>query len=532
MKGVAGVLLVMVTLAYVDANHLKGTLEKISRAEEVVEILKDLEGEDRADDDGLAKLADDLEEKEEETLEKMVLEALEEKEEEKLEKMLLEALKEQEDNNDLLQDAITRNNDKPPHIILILADDLGYNDVGYTATGGSAFETKPTFTPNIDDLAADGVKLGKYYVQPQCSPTRSQLLTGRYQIRTGLHHNVIDESRPFCLPLAEVTMADKLREAGYKTHLVGKWHLGFYAPECTPTYRGFDSFLGFYGEAIEYYSHDHTYTYVNDNVNPPVNINITACDFRDGTSVACGANYDGEYKDQYATDIYTKTATDIITSHATDNPNTPMFLFVSMQSPHAPLEVPQRYRKNFKDIITDENMKNRKIVAGMISSLDESVGLIVDSLKDNGLYDNSVIVFSSDNGAPTRYGNNWPLRGGKNSLFEGGIRAVGFVNSPLLPAAVKSTTSNALIHVSDWFPTFVNLAEGNLNGLAGDLDGFDAWNVIENPDFDWNRTEILHNIDPKTLLRGVTTDNSIFDTSIQAAFRKGSWKILTGNPGK
>ncbi|XP_072018406.1 arylsulfatase I-like [Amphiura filiformis] len=444
MKGVVGVLLVMVTLAYVDAD-LKASLEKISRAEELVEILEDLEVEDRADDNGLAMLADDLEEKEEETLEKMVLEALEEKEEEK---MLLETLKEQEDNNDR-----TARNAQPPHIIIILADDLGYNDVGYNKDG-SGIET-----PKIDALAAEGVILRNYYVQPQCTPTRSQLLTGRYQIHTGLQHNVIEEIRPFCLPLNEKTIADKLREAGYKTHMVGKWHLGFFAYECTPIYRGFDSFLGFFAESTGYFDHIDSFQ--------KSGIDISGYDFRrDNVTVW------QDFANEYTTDIYTNRVKEIITSH---NSNTPLFMFVSMQLPHTPLEVPRSYQSPFNQIM---NTKSRKKLAGMISAMDESVGEIVDSLKENGLYDNSVIFFSSDNGAPPRFGNNWPMRGGKGTLFEGGIHAVGFINSPLLPAAAKSTTNNALIHVSDWFPTFVNLARGNLNGLAGPLDGFDMWTAI------------------------------------------------------
>ena len=174
---------------------------------------------------------------------------------------------------------------KAPNIVVIVADDLGWNDVGYH---GSEIKT-----PHIDNLAASGVKLQNYYVQPICTPSRSQLMSGRYQIHTGLQHGVIKPTASNCLPTDIPTLADKLKEAGYSTHMVGKWHMGFYKERCTPTKRGFDTFFGFLCGRETYYDHSIDGVY----------------DFHD---IRHGKTYDADvYKGQYSTHLFTRRAQEI-----------------------------------------------------------------------------------------------------------------------------------------------------------------------------------------------------------------------------
>ncbi|XP_022099670.1 arylsulfatase B-like [Acanthaster planci] len=278
-------------------------------------------------------------------------------------------------------------NCKPPNIIFILADDYGFRDIGYH---GSEIKT-----PNLDKLAAEGVKLENYYVQPICTPTRSQLMSGKYQIHTGLQHGIIWPEQPDCLPLNDVTLAQKLKELGYATHIVGKWHLGIYKRACWPTRRGFDSYFGFLLGSQDYYTHTAWQGY----------------DFRENEIVAW--NYTGHY----STTVFTQRAQDIIRQHS-QTPNKPFFLYLPFQAVHSPLEVPEQYMIPYSHI----QDKFRRIYAGMVACMDEGIGNITQTMDQLGLWEDTVLIFSTDNGGQIAAGgNNWPLRGWKGSLWEGGV---------------------------------------------------------------------------------------------------------------
>ncbi|KAH6939120.1 hypothetical protein HPB50_015774 [Hyalomma asiaticum] len=353
-------------------------------------------------------------------------------------------------------------------------------------------------TPNLDALAADGVILNNYYVTPFCTPSRAALMTGLYPIRTGMQGVPIDVAEPWGLPTDVRILPQYLKEFGYETHLVGKWHLGSYKESATPTCRGFDSFYGFYCAEEDYYTHSVSYE------------NHTGLDF--------WLNKEPVWSDTgtYSTSLYTKRAQSIIKERTK---NKPLFLELSYQAAHAAigeelLQAPPENIAKFPYI----GETNRTIYAGMVDALDQSVGQVFKALNDARMLENTVIVFSSDNGgAPwgshNSRGINWPLRGAKGTVWEGGTRAAAFVWSPLL--ARKRRVHNELMHITDWLPTFYSLAGGDSANMAG-LDGHDIWRSLSHG-LPSPRTEMLYNYD--------------YNFTLSAALRHAQYKLLLDGTG-
>ncbi|XP_021345495.1 arylsulfatase I-like, partial [Mizuhopecten yessoensis] len=255
-------------------------------------------------------------------------------------------------------------------------------------------------TPTINRLAREGVILNSSYVHPTCTPSRSSILTGVYPFRLGLQNGVIRPAEAKHLPTQYPTLPEKLRDAGYATHLIGKWHLGFCNWRYTPTQRGFDSFLGFYTGAQDYYKHTRENGY----------------DFRYNATV-----YHPPRK-QYSTKTYADRAVEVIRENRkTDKP---LFMYLSFQSVHTPLQVPRKFQSLYKNV----KNKERRIYNGMVTAMDSAIGTVVAALKKYRYLQNSIIVFTTDNGGAAHVaGNNLPLRGSKTTLWEGGTRAVSFV---------------------------------------------------------------------------------------------------------
>jgi arylsulfatase A-like enzyme len=271
-----------------------------------------------------------------------------------------------------------------PNIIVIVADDLGYGDIGVHGC-------KDVPTPHIDSLAKGGVRCTQGYLSaPQCSPTRAGFLTGRYQQRFGHEHN---RSYPdSAMPLTEKTLADRLKAAGYATALVGKWHLGT-GEKHHPMSRGFDEFFGFLGGANPFLPQPNTGTV------PRV----------------LRAREDAKEK-EYLTDAFGREAAAFVERHREG----PFFLYLAFNAPHLPLEATPKYLERFKQI-DDET---RRTCAAMISAMDDAVGVLLAKLKSAGLDENTLVFFISDNGGPTRQNSsrNTPLTGVKGEVHEGGIR--------------------------------------------------------------------------------------------------------------
>jgi arylsulfatase A-like enzyme len=331
-----------------------------------------------------------------------------------------------------------------PNIVFILADDLGRNDCGFM--GGTEIKT-----PQLDKLASAGAKLDAFYVQPVCSPTRAALMTGRYPIRHGLQVGVVRPWAQYGLPLEEVTLPQALKSAGYTTAIFGKWHLGHFKPEYLPTRRGFDRQYGHYNGAIDYFTH-----------------------IRDG-----GFDWhrdDKECRDEgYATQLLAGEACKFIELHAAARDSArpaPFFLYLPFNAVHAPHQVPEKYLEPYASLKGE-----RKKYAGMLAAMDEAVGEVVDAIEKAGMRENTLFIFSSDNGGPQpgRVTDNGPYRAGKGTVYEGGARVAAFVtyDGVIKPGA----TITAPLHMVDWMPTLAKLT-GATAAPTEPQDGRDIWPTL------------------------------------------------------
>ena len=355
-----------------------------------------------------------------------------------------------------------------PNIVLIVSDDQGYADA-------SCYDHPPEVsTPNIDRLAAEGVRLTDGYASAYvCAPTRAGLLTGRYQQRFGFYTG--GDSR-VGLPLSEVTVADLLKKEGYATGVVGKWHVGL-EPEYRPLQRGFDEFYGFLGHGAHDYfklqiTNEYNSIYHNDKP-----INDTG----------------------YLTDNLAREAVSFIERHHRRR----FFLYLPFNAVHWPLQAPQDYIRRF-----NTGDKNRDIYLAMLMSMDEAIGKVLDALKRTGADGNTLVIFFSDNGGATRNSaDNGILRDYKQSVYEGGIRVPFIVRWPgNLPKAV--VCSEPVISV-DIVPTIL-AAVGVRLPSDRVYDGKDMLPVLRG-----ETKEPLH----RALFW--------YDGADQWAVRAGRWKLLS-----
>ncbi|MEN6385325.1 MAG: sulfatase-like hydrolase/transferase [Phycisphaerales bacterium] len=284
-------------------------------------------------------------------------------------------------------------NSRKPNILLIVADDLGYADLGCQGQ-------KDISTPNIDSLAENGIRFTDAYVScPVCGPSRAGFLTGRYQNRFGYEYN-IEPNSANGLPLSEKTIGDYFKALGYKTALIGKWHQGE-PDKYRPNKRGFDEFFGFLGGSHYYFPDDGRGV-------EQKNINWRMPLYRNNQIIE---------EKEYLTDAFARESLNFINKNSSD----PFFLYLSFNAVHSPLEVVNKYKNLFEDKIAD---KKRLTYAAMLSAMDEAVGKILTAIRTNNLENDTLIFFISDNGGPTQEttSSNLPLSGGKSQLLEGGIR--------------------------------------------------------------------------------------------------------------
>lgn len=371
---------------------------------------------------------------------------------------------------------------RQPHVLLILADDLGYNDVPWH---------NPTMqAPHMAALAKRGVILEQNYVQPKCAPSRAALMTGRYPFHIGRQHESLPPMMPTGLSTKYKLLPQQMKEAGYSTHAVGKWHLGFCAWEYTPTRRGFDSFFGFYSHSEDYYSRQ----------SRDASGEFSGYDLRSNESVSM------EGVGEYSAHLFSRKAAQLIETH---DRKSPMFLYLAFQSIHKPLQVPDQYARLYQPYGKLTKASRRR---GMVTALDQAVRNVTRALKHNKMYRNTVIIFLSDNGGSGR-DSNWPLRGRKNSVWEGGTRSVAFLSYPQMAEQYRGRTVSDLVHIVDWYPTILALA-GVKDKMAG-LDGYDQWLTLA-AGWPGPRKQLVYNINDA--LR------------FTAAIRVGKWKLIWGYP--
>lgn len=342
-----------------------------------------------------------------------------------------------------------------PNIVMVLADDLGYNDVGFQ---GSA-DIK---TPNLDRLAAAGTTFSSaYVVHPFCGPSRMGLLSGRYPYEFGAPYNLPPNSSGMYtdqgMPASETMISTVLKEAGYRTGIMGKWHLGT-QPEHHPNRRGFDDFYGFLGGGILYFG-----PYVANNETG------TVWDYKrypehNGKDITHLTDKD------YMTDVLSGEGVRFVNESA--DKEDPFFLFMSYNAPHTVLAAKEEDLALFPELTG-----KRQTYAAMVYALDRGVGQIVDALKKTGQYENTLIVFFSDNGGRTDQGaNNHPLRGVKGDTTEGGYRTPMFFHWPGVVSAGKEFEHP--VSALDLYPTFTRLAGATVPANK-ELDGKDIWDAVQ-----------------------------------------------------
>lgn len=356
-----------------------------------------------------------------------------------------------------------------PNIIMILSDDHGSGDFGFR--GGDVD------TPNMDRLFFEGRSLNRFYVQPQCTPSRAALMTGRYPARFGMHYGVVLPHSQWGLPSDEITLAEALRDEGYETAMIGKWHLGHANESMLPENRGFNYYFGNYLGSLDYFKHV----------------------FPGGRGHDLHLNRKPVYRDGYLTTLYGEDAARVIRDH--DHESKPLFLYLALTAPHTPWQAPEELIKKYEGRGVE---RPRAVYLAMVEEMDNAIGMVMDAVHEAGIADNTLIIYASDNGGPfaPQITSNGFLRGEKGTTFEGGI---------LVPAVAwwkghipAGTSTDELLYIGDLNPTFLRLA-GGVPNQAKPLDSYDVTRTLVSghPSL---RQHVIQVTGPDTFWNGVITD--------------------------
>jgi arylsulfatase B len=430
-----------------------------------------------------------------------------------------------------------------PHVLVMLADDWGWGNWGaHRVPGGPGSDE--VVTPNLDNLAQQGMVLDRAYSFKYCSPSRCALQTGRNPIHVNVLNTHISQMNPADpvsgfqgIPLNMTGIANKLLTAGYRTHQRGKWNAGMAHMRQTPRGRGYESSLSYFDYDTWYFNDSSPSGPSLCNKSGAVVVDLWAGVDGGGEGPALGQNNSLACSQSnqapgclYQDELFVRQVIDIISTHnATEGP---LFLVWTPHAPHDPYDVPNDYLAKFASV----NQTQRREYLAMVNLLDDNAGRVEQAFKAAGLWDSLLWITMSDNGGPvsTGYGgSSWPLRGGKASNLEGGVRSNAFVTGGFIPAALRNTSTNGLIGIEDWYTTLCSLAgvdptdeEAAAAGLPP-VDGLDMSGLLLGTNMTSPRTEIVmgSSTNPNIMANGATV--------VQGVLRADGYKLLVGtlSPG-
>jgi arylsulfatase A-like enzyme len=404
-----------------------------------------------------------------------------------------------------------------PNVIHIMGDDVGYDNIGL-------FNNHTSYTPHLNALLGqDGIYMSQYHTFKICGPSRASTMTGRYPFNVGFYGDGTAQHIT-----NYTTTAELLRQQGYTTSAIGKWDVGYVVKETTATYKGFDTFLGYYKAC----NHDLFYhtegPCSGKELNAPTDMSRNV-----GTSIGPERGVNGTY----STRLFTHEALTVLSRHFSTAAPPPLYMYLAPQNVHLAcgsfasktiqgIQAPCSTVRMFPHVKNDTYKGQTAVTA----ELDFLVGNVTQKLQELKQWNNTVVIFTSDNGGPLGHTTNYPLRGGKHTFWDGGVRVVAGIGGGFLPLANRGTVWDGLAHSSDWYRTVVEgMAQGtigreNTTGPMPD-DSFNLWPTIINASqflgsmISSPRTEIIHQV-----------SNQYFTEDV-VAMRSGDYKLIVGNPG-
>ncbi|KAG5190928.1 arylsulfatase B-like protein [Tribonema minus] len=413
---------------------------------------------------------------------------------------------------------------KKPHIITIMIDDWGYNNWGVHAKDEA--NSREVRTPSLDALANVGIVLDRHYAAPLCTPSRAAFQTGRNPMHViavngdAARYNPADPVSGFDgIPTAMTGIASKMASAGYNTHFLGKWHIGYASRLQLPKARGYKKSLAYLCSGNKYWTYEAQFGICGAGAGPT----LTDLWQDDGPAIdlkpAAGCA-NGQANCVYEDELLEQRATQWIKAH---DASEPLFMVYAPHALHSPLDPPAARVADFAFI----KQWSRQMYAATLADIDMRIGRIIQTVKDKGLWDNALILVMSDNGGPISVeggASNFPLRGGKYGNFEGGVRTNAFVSGGFVPAAQRGTTVDGFVAVEDWFSTFCALAgvdPTDTKAQKAGLPPIDSINV-------WPYLSGLMNTSPRKEIILANTNKDANGTKVQGIIDQQGNKLLAG----